>query len=93
MYPPVLGLQVIIFMAWDIILLLGVYYIVVKFGTLYWQQRWYIWVATGGGILTAVEGSWSAYQLHRERKSSKPTGADHASAALLAAAHDPVESL
>lgn len=61
-------LQVFIFLIWDALLLLIVYGITVYFGSSYWRERWYIWVAVVGAAAVAVEAGWSVWQLRRERR-------------------------
>ncbi|BDA47087.1 hypothetical protein COCOBI_09-5420 [Coccomyxa sp. Obi] len=60
----------IIFILWDALLLFGIYMVVVHFGTPYWQQRWYVWVAVAGAVLVVAEVSWSVCQLHAEKRAA-----------------------
>lgn len=55
---------------WDALLLFGIYTAVVHFGTPYWQQRWYVWVAVASAVLVIAEASWSVYQLRAEKRAA-----------------------
>ena len=61
---------VLIFIMWDALLLFGIYMAVVHFGSPYWQQRWYVWVAVAGAVLVITEVSWSVYQLRAEKRAA-----------------------
>lgn len=74
-----------IFTLWDALLLFLVYVTIGHFGSPYWRQHWWVWVAVVGALLVAVEGGWSVLQLRAEKRAAHvQQDCNSATASLLA---------